>query len=349
MNFDSASRGLSVARWDRSAGVPTGTAVPALSKVFMQPGDGQPFVDVAANGTLIFAPADLDERALAWIDRDGEVERIEGTEGLVQMPDLSPDGTRVVYRGDGDQLWIVNLTAGTRTRLVGDGSGASFWPKWAHDGESVVFASNADGSWNLYRVDASGRGTPEVLLQREGMQVPQSIAPSGDLLFLDRAPNQGNDDLWLLSRTGEPSPFLATSFREHEAHFSPDGRFVAYASNETGASEVYVVSASGEGEKVTVSVDGSRHPAWSHSGRELFFRRRNDMMVVRVETEGGFRAAQPKRLFDATAVSSYFDNFDVSVNDERLLVVHRSPESIANRLRIVLNWDQELERLVPTD
>lgn len=157
-------------------------------------------------------------------------------------------------------------------------------------------------------------------------------------------------DIWVLPLEGDrvPEPFLVTSSREVSASFSPDGQWVAYMSDTSGEYQVYVQPFRRSGPRVPISTDGGSNPAWSADGRELFYREGNRIMVVAVETGSSFVAGTPEILVDG-AYYNPEDNggFDVSA-DGRFLMVRPDPNATGDRLQVVLNWGDELQRLVPT-
>jgi Tol biopolymer transport system component len=228
-------------------------------------------------------------------------------------------------------------------------------PVWTTDGKRVVFSSRRAGPDNLYWKPADGSGEAESLSTQQNIQVPNSWSPDGSVLAYTVVPEQGSAagrDIWLLPREGEPSPLIATSSDEFGAAFSPDGRWVAYVSNETGRTEVYVQPYPGPGAKHPISTGGGMEPAWSADGRELFYRSPagDQMFVVAVVSEPGFSASKPETLFEgrytaSTAGSSY----DVSRDGRRFLMVREEQGAALTELRVVLNWFEELKRLVPKE
>ena len=150
---------------------------------------------------------------------------------------------------------------------------------------------------------------------------------------------------------GEPIPFLVTSFAENAARFSPDGRFVAYQSSESGRQEVYVRPFPGPGARSPISTDGGTAPVWSADGKELFYRRGSDMMVANVSTKPTFSAGKPRRLFGGNyfADMTGHPGYDVASDGQTFLMSQEAQGEHLNEVNIVLNWFEELKRLVPTD
>jgi serine/threonine-protein kinase len=150
---------------------------------------------------------------------------------------------------------------------------------------------------------------------------------------------------------GVPTPILVTEFSEHSAMFSPDGRWIVYVSDESGREEIYVRPYPGPGGKYAVSTEGGREPVWSSGGREIFYRNGDKMMVVPVQTNPDFSAGTPKVLFEEPYAMWFGggNNYDVTPDGQRLLMIRRDTESAPRQINVVLNWHEELKRLVPTN
>ena len=176
------------------------------------------------------------------------------------------------------------------------------------------------------------------------------VSPDGKaVVFNELAPGRLGEsrDIWMLPFGGEPTPLLTASFNERGAAFSPDGRILAYVSDESGQDEVFITPIPGPGAKLAVSASGGLQPVWSRDGSELFYRERNQLMAVRVDREP-FSASAPEALFDVSETNNdlNFPSYDVSP-DGRFLFAQRN--NVVREFRIVLNWFEELERLVPTE
>jgi dipeptidyl aminopeptidase/acylaminoacyl peptidase len=154
----------------------------------------------------------------------------------------------------------------------------------------------------------------------------------------------------MLPPGGEPAPLLVTPRNESWPMFSPDGRWIAYVSDESGRPQVYVRPYPGPGGKVTVSTDGGGEPVWSRDGRELFYRRGITMFSVPVETRPTFKAGTPRKLFEVRfnpAGQSGHPHFDVSLDGQRFLMVRRDQDLVPHQLNVILNWSEELKVRVP--
>jgi serine/threonine protein kinase len=292
---------------------------------------------ISQNGTVVFAPADFTKSTLVWADRNGRVEELTSEERDYWQPALSPDGKRVAVRIGGD-LWLYDLKRSTLGRLTF--SGFNGYPVWTRDGLELIYSSNRGGDFDIYSQPTSGSTTAKRLLKRESTQLPCSILPDGTIGFVDVQAETGRD-LWTLAPNGKVSPFLVTPYNEAYCRFSPNGRFLAYSSTESGRWEIYVQPFPGSGEKIAISTNGGIYPVWSRNGRELFFRQGDTMMVVDVNTEGVFTATRERQLFTSKDLG-FRGEFDVSTDGKRFLMVHREPGSWPSQLDVVLNCLDDL-------
>ena len=262
--------------------------------------------------------------------------------GSYDIPRLSPDGRRLALNLDG--TWIYDLERGTRTRLRPGGQ----MPVWTPDGSRITFASDRRGPWNLYWKSADEVGEAELLLPSEHSQFPMSWSPDGQVLAFQEFNTETADDIWMLGKDGELQPFVVTRFRERTPRFSPDGRFLAYVSNESGRHEVYVQPYPATGKRWTVSTDGGTEPLWSPDGLTLYYRQGDRVMAVALETSAEFRAGKPRQLFEGPFEAHIFPNYDISPDGDRFVMV-RTDSNAPGEIHVVLNWFEELRRLVPTN
>ncbi|MGA7991090.1 MAG: protein kinase [Thermoanaerobaculia bacterium] len=284
----------------------------------------------------------------AWVDREGRVTPIADQATSVVDPSLSPDGTRVVLEDKDSSLWVVDLRRGTRGRLTLDHEGANAYPVWSRDGSRVFFASNRSGDWDLYDVSAGG-GPARRLLARRGNQFPASEAPDGTLLFMERAKGSAAD-LWALSPDGTVAPFLVSPASKVDAQFSPDGRAVAYVSDETGREEIYVRRLARPGDVVALSTEGGKEPRWSPDGKEIFYRRGDSFFAATLASTGPLAVGDSKKLFEIRAASGrsqLHGGYSVSPDGRRFLVLLLDRRAIPTQINVVLNWFEELKAKVP--
>jgi serine/threonine-protein kinase len=241
--------------------------------------------------------------------------------------------------------WIYEIARGTLTRLTfGFDNG---YPIWAPDGRRIAFSSTRTGSWDLYWQASDGSGQAERLTTREYFKRPHSWSPDGKILAFSEIHPQTGTDIWTVSigGNGKSEPFLQTEFRETRPVFSPDGLWIAYQSNESGQNEVYVRPYPSSEGKRQISIGGGSAPMWNPSGKELFYRNGDRMMVVDINTEGELTPGKPRLLFEKP---SYLSR-DVTPDGQRFIMIERGESQPApTQLVLVQNWGEELKRLVPT-
>ena len=301
--------------------------------------ESRSWLAVSDTGTAVYATGNPSRASMVWVDRDGKVESIGTEQDLYREASLSPDGLKAVVRHD-VALWIHDLQRGARTRLT-SGSGSNIMPAWSHDGARIVFASNRGGDWDIYVQPTDGARPAETLLKRPLDQFPLAMLPDGTILYTEIGPKTGRD-LWILSADGKTSPLRVTPFNETAGQFSPapEGapRWLAYSSDESGRTEIYVESYPGGGKRSPVSTAGGILPTWSPDGKELFYVTGDGLMAVAMRPDGSFGAA--RRLFDRSSVlfNHRFHSYSVSPDGKRFLMIRRDPASVPRQLNVILNW-----------
>jgi Tol biopolymer transport system component len=236
--------------------------------------------------------------------------------------------------------------------------GTSDWhPLWTPAGDRVTFMSDRAGAWNLYSQAVNGTGPAERLTTSQYTHRPGSWSPDGKtLLFQEERPS--GYDVWMLSMEGERTaqPLLQESFTERSPRFSPDGQWFAYVSNETGQDEIYVRRFPGLGDKIPVSTGGGIAPIWNPDGSELFYRSGARMMAVPVKQKDPLTFGAPTTLFSQdqsigrSARLFSLASYDVTPDGQRFVMVDGSASAPpTTQLNLVLNWFDELRRLVPTE
>jgi serine/threonine-protein kinase len=328
----------------------TEPSVQVLAGVRTHQEGGAPSFAFSRNGTLVYVPGGPQpDRTLVWVNRQGVASAITPDERGYSRPRLSPDGQRIAVSigWRNGHLWVYDLSRGTFSPLTHRWDNND--PVWTPDGTRVLFRSDRGGQtlWNVFWTSADGSGEVEQLLEADRLQAPHSISPDGEVLAFTRRHDSRGWDILLypMNGEGEPREFVATEFDENFPRFSPDGRWVAYDSYETGQREVYVKPFPDPGASVRISTEGGARPVWAPSGRELFYRDGDKMMAVTVETEPEFSAARPRLLYEGR----YQWNYDISPDGERFLMIREPETEPVTQLHVVFNWFEELKRLVPTD
>jgi len=254
----------------------TGEPFPVAERVAFNPGLGRGAFSVSENGMLAYRSGSGQINQPLWFDRGGKQIGSLGAAGLYLTLWLSPDETRAaVDRSDPqtgtNDIWLFDLLRGIPSRFTTDPANDSN-PLWSPDGSRIVFTSNREGVRSLYQKIASGAGNEEVLLKSSEEKVPDDWSLDGLFIVYQTLNSKTKWDLWVLPMSGErqPFPFLQTDFNEQEAQFSPDGKWMAYTSDESGAPEVYVQTFPASGGRWRVSTGGGSQPKWRRDGRELF-------------------------------------------------------------------------------
>jgi hypothetical protein len=283
----------------------TGPAATILEGVVWAQGTGGSHFAISANGSLAYVAGGLkgQEQAFVWVDRKGTIIPTAIPKRGFFGNSLAPDGKRAALSvgAANNDVWVSEISRGTLTRMTTE-TGNNDSPLWTPDGKRVAFMSDRNSAVTIYWKLADGTGAEEELLRVPGSHniFVDSFSPDGKLLvYSDSDPTTG-DDLWLLPVTGDRKPqvFLRTPFNEWGGVVSPDGKWISYASNESGRAEVYVQAFPGPSGKVQISTEGGRAARWAHNGRELFYRNGRKMMVVAYSTSPNFAPQTPKLLFE---------------------------------------------------
>jgi hypothetical protein len=326
----------------------TGGPVPVIEGVSRSRGGwgvGSANFSFSGNGSLVFAPRGIeDERVLVWVDHEGAVEPIPAPPRSYVDPRLSPDGERLAVVIEND-VWVYDIPRGASTRLTFDGTNS--YVGWMPDGKRVAFFSR--GKHAVLWREADGSGASGQLMTREPDPHLDAISPDGRFLAFHEHRPATEGDIWILplESEGKPRAFLVTPFLEHGTTFSPNGHSVAYVSNESGRDEVYVQPFPGPGGKTPISTEGGNAPVWARSGRELFYRNGDKMMAVDITTDPELEVGRPRLLFEGRFNTfGSLANFDVTPDGRRFVMIQESPE-VRAQFNVVLNWFDELKRLVP--
>jgi eukaryotic-like serine/threonine-protein kinase len=333
----------------------TGPPVSVLEGVQMNPVNGFVALSTSADGSLAYLPgvSGAGELTLLWVDRKGAAQALPTPSRGYSGPQLSPDGKRLAVgiTGTNPGLWIYELARGTLTRLTT--SILAPYQIWTSDGKRITFRSALGNPFNLDWMPVDGSGVEERLITGEGLPIPGSWSPDGQVLaFSEQNPTTGWD-IWVLKLEGnrKPQPFLRTPSNEDAPIFSPDGRWLAYQSDESGRNEIYIRPFPSPGGRWQISTEGGTEPLWARIGQELFYRNGDKMMAVTIETKPNFTAAKPKLLFKGNYVVGPFSfrpNYDVSADGQRFLMVKAAEQQQAvSEIKLVLNWSEELKHLAP--
>jgi Tol biopolymer transport system component len=339
MLFLQAEQVLAVA-FDERTLEPSGTPIPVLDRVWTESGIMQ--MAVADDGTVAYLPRRPGEtQKLVLVDRLGI------TEPLVTAtlpfpscsdPRLSPDGRRLVVSVANGAIWMIDLETQTPTLL----SESGFYPVWSPDGTTVTFTTPRNKSFDLYRVKADLSQPEFLLLDREHNLRTADWTRDGTLVFREEIPGKGMD-LWFWPGDDEASiqSLLTGPDDELAPTVSPDGRWVAYVSDQSGRDEIYVTSFPSPAGRVQTSDGGGTSPAWSSDGKELFYVEGNDLIAVQLAFDPSLRVVGREALFSGNFVQYRWQRqYDVHPDGKHFVMLENPPRG---DVEVITNWFSELE------
>jgi serine/threonine-protein kinase len=303
-----------------------------------------------------------EERSLVWVDRNGNEESLGIRSGAYRYPRISPDGTNLaltIDSGNKSDIWTCDVVNKNPIRLTTNE--ASICPLWTLDGKRIAFLSGDGGA--VYWRAADGTGVDELIGSGPGEATfPFAWSIDENMLITMEFGRGTALDIGSLSMEEDHphKPLLQGAHVELQPRISPDGRWMAYASNESGEIQIYVrpFPEVNSGGPWMVSTGGGANPLWSPDGKELFYRVNNDVIAVSVETEQIFKPVKSEILFRGNYVSTTSNNFnswDIHPNGQRFLMMKESTgdttteEASRPRINIIANWFEELKKKVPVE
>ena len=315
---------------------------------------------VAADGTLVYADAPSASsydatRSLVWVNRDGKEEPIAAPPRFYTQVRASPDGTRLALTAADleSDIWVWDLRRLTFTRMTFDPA-TDTYPVWTADSRRLVYTSQRGGPFNLWWQAADGSGTPERLTTHDRTQAPNALSPDGTIVFHQVTATMGRDLMGIaLDASKKITPILQTPFEERDAALSPDGRWLAFGTDSTGRSEVYVRpfpnASAGQWQ---VSTNGGGTPLWSRDGKELFFFGADGaLMTAKVEATGTtWRAGQPVQLFRpgySVGNGTTGRTYDLSADGKRFVMIRMPDGTGRPEVIVVQHFNEELKRVAP--
>ncbi len=339
----------------------TGQPMPVLDGVFMSRTTGMAAYSISNRGDLAYAPGPVEggHRLPIWVDRQGHATAFNLPQRCYLHPRLSPDDKQLAVEIEGTthDVFDYDLARGVLTRLSMDG--ASHWPLWTPKGDRITFRSWKTGGMTMWWMPADRSG-PEEMLPGEGRSMsPESWSPDGKVIAYTRMDFVTNFEVWLASIAGDRKarPLLTNKFSEASPKFSPDGKWLAYCSNESGRPEAYVVQVADRQAraKIQVSTDGGTDPMWRRKGGEIFYRNGDKMMAVSVSEGATLTLSKPRELWtrhfmQGSAASCGMPgvasaNYDVTADGERFVMIEdKDQDAVAKQINVVLNFGDELKR-----
>lgn len=350
---------LMAQRFDASRFGLSGDPIPIANPVRVLPTAWLVMASASQNGVLAYsAEKAANGWQLEWFDRHGKAMGSIGGTQFFHEPQLSPDGKKLavvvganpVMAGN---IWVFDLMKGAPARVT-FAQEQTFGPIWSPDEMRIAFSSNRAGAYQLYEKAANGAGTTQPLTEDHALsEAPDSWSSDGRYIAYERVGLQGKtgSEIWILPLFGDkkPFPFLSSASNESMASFSPDGKWLAYVSDESGRAEVYIVPFPKRSGKWQVSTEGGTRPRWRRDGKELFFvSLGNKLMAVPVREENNtLDIGSPEPLFQINPPDSQYAGwiYDVTPDGKRFIVVTRLPEPpSAEPITLVVNWPELLKK-----
>lgn len=339
----------------------SGQPFTVLEGVLMSRNSGVANYDVSESGDLAYFPGVVDkgERTLVWVDRNGSAEPLKLPPKPYLHPRISPDMHQLAIEieGPNHNFYVYDFARDVLSQMTTDG--VSHWPVWSPDGTQLVYRSGPMGAFKMWQISADRSRAPSQLPGTGVSQSAESWSPDGHALAYTATTPEAGSHIMVESLDGEHEshPFADIKASAGSAKFSPDGRWLAYCSNETSKPQVYVQAFPGPGPKIQVSSDGGTDPVWKRTGGELYFRNGDKMVAVAVSTTPTFTAGHPRTLWEGRyshgmstscgppgATSS---NYDVTGDGQRFLMIKDEAPStaVSKHLIVVLGWADEVNRL----
>jgi serine/threonine-protein kinase len=342
-----------------------GNALPILDDVASNGTLGTAQLSVSRGGTLVYRRSGEEAGLLtvAWLDGAGKTQPLLAKPGVYGRPSLSPDGQRLaleVTEGSGTDIWAYDWQRDTMTRLTFTGKATG--PVWTPDGRYIVFHAAGEGI-SVTRSDGAGQAQP--LIQSKNLQYPWSFTPDGKRMAFEDLGPKTSWDLWTVPiesdgagglHAGKPETFLQTPASELDPVFSPDGRWLAYSSSESGTSQIYVRAFPDKGGKWQISNRGGGYPMWSRTGHELFFETLdNRVMAAAYTVKGDSLVADKPRVWSDKQLGgsvNSLNNFDLAADGKRIAALMPATEAkgaqtAENHVVFLENFLDELRRKVP--
>ena len=337
------------APFDTGKAVVTGDSMLIQDKVSMRVGTFGTY-SVSDNGTMIFTPSEgyalTGAYLVVWVDRKGTITSLVERQDSWTLPRISPDGRTLLINQVGFpdcMLWTYDLNRGTLSKLTFNGDHHA--PAWHPSGKQVVSALAFQGARNIDEKGIDPEAPEKTIVTMEQDLNRPVWSPDGKYLIFDSLTGDHGSDIYLadFSKGKKPQPWLATPFNEAYATFSPDGRWLAYVSDESGRNEVYIRSFPESGTRIQISTEGGTGPLWSRDGKELFYSFGRQMMDVNISYSPEFTASIPRKLFDGPFVWERAGNYDISPDGQRFVMIYRNtPEGTTEVVRVITNLGSKL-------
>jgi serine/threonine-protein kinase len=307
---------------------------------------------LSGNGRLIYLPERATgDRVLTWVDRSGRLAPLDIAPRSFENPRVSPDGKQVAFvarDGARRDIWVHEIGSGRLARLTETGDNFSPW--WLPDGSGLVYSRDDSLASLVVRHRFSGAALDTLGSSTEDELWPSAIDRDGRVLVTVWPPTSRSYIAQLVTGSHAPQPLLNTAGEPRFGRLSPDGRWLAYAESVSGRPQVFIQGYPEAGLRRQISVDGGIRPGWRSDGKELFFRYRDQMFGVPIETASGLQWGRPQLLFEFNALSMTLTtgDFDVAPDGRFLMIKPGAGEVAVRPLHVIVNWHNELRANVPT-
>jgi dipeptidyl aminopeptidase/acylaminoacyl peptidase len=331
---------VSAVPFDASAGRVTGPGTVILPAVFQTIGNAADLA-VARNGMVAWVVGGAPRRTIVTVDRSGRAEVLVAKQGAYDDAKFSPDGLRVVVDegiGSRRDLWLYDIARETMTRLTFESD--NFFPVWSPDGRAIAFTSRRAGPAGIFIMSVDGTSPPRPLVTTNILSFSGSFSADGRTLYYRRTDPKSGFDIFSIGvddTTSTEHPVVQTSFNESAPAVSPDGRLLAYVSDESGRNEIYVRRLDADARRWLVTTDGGTEPLWSRDGKELYFRRGPDLLAVPVAAGATPEFGTATKLFTGSYVGrARWTKYDISPDGKRFLMIRS--ERLGERIEVTTDW-----------
>ena len=327
-----------------------GSLVPVLTNVTTISQTGQAEFSLSNNGTLLYLPGTTisDDRNLAWVDHSGKILKITDLHQPIEDFDISPDGKKVAVTIEGAawNIWIYDIDRNTLSPFT-YGTDARD-PLWTPDGKSIVYDSYRNGYYGLYLSSLDNQGKEKMLIKSNYFVAPYSVSPDGKYVAYAQGDSVNNMNIGLKELEGNAPPKLIAPapFYQEFPMFTSNGKYMAYASDESGKKEVYVISLIGPGNKIPISTNTGDSPFWSRDSKYLYYYQfqAKKLMQVPVNFGSGFSAGSPKEVFSVPIWDNTIRPFEEIPGTQNFMSLKAADSGNSrNSLNVILNWDEELK------
>ncbi len=334
-------------RWET-----VGPVTQVLGEIMTDANTGSASFGLAMDGTLVYVPGEIyawQSGRLVWVDRFGNTEPVIEESRPFRYPSISPDGTRALLSIEeiNDDIWIYEFNRGALARITF--GNRNIFPIWRRGTDDICYSAvgQTDRAPQMYLQSTNDGSEPRRVFEHEEWGFCNSFTPDGSTMtYMHFAADGGQDVKKVDLETGDATPLIDTRFEEHSSRISPDGKWIAYVSDESGQHEVYLQPLSGRGGKKKVSTAGGIGPTWHRAGTELFYVEGTRMMAVPIRLGPEVTIGQAQSLFEGDFSMGRLDwisNYDVSPDGKRFLMIVRDPVPEIREIRVVQNWFDDVE------